>query len=158
MSWYDGQIEAKKKEIEELQSRQNRDTGQMARVVVGKCFFSDYKCDCCHFGRRRGYIRILYLSDSGHGYPLVIGERLRIEDVRVFNGSNKPIDLPGRGIYLSVGQEFRLGIDLEEYVEIPEDKYLKAKQHAISIMNRTDFPENWKEALEHGHKQEESEG
>ena len=138
MSVYDSRIAAKMKDIEEIQKERAEALSYSHLLKVGQ--YLKRKFDH-NYHNERHYTRILHVSDSGYGYPLVIAEWFTIEDMRIFHHDEKDIIVPNQHVYMTVSQWYQTGSDLKYYEPITEEEYQRAKVEALSLLATPNVPQ-----------------
>jgi len=142
---YELELEAKKKELAELEQKVEKLRINGASLKVGQCFKrkqnqSDKNYQC--------YMKLLYVDKSGFGYTLVIDERCICQPLRLFQGPSfdTTIKLPEQDAFVAVGQAYNFESDLDFYEEITEGEYNQAKQRILALITNPKVPKNWVEA------------
>lgn len=143
---YDAQIAAKTKEIEEIQKERAKALSYAHLLRVGQ----HLKRKAIDYNSRneRHYTKILHVSDSGYGYPLVIAEWFTIKGMRIFRNHEKDIIVPDQDVYMTVSQWYSAYSSLEYYEPITEEEYQKARAEVIQLLTTPNIPATRDIALE----------
>lgn len=142
---YELELEAKRKELQDLEVKVSKLKINAASLRVGQCFKTK-EADVYEYDKYRRYHKLLYVDDSGHGYKLVIGEHFSLQKLRFFKNGEKDINIPDQYAYFSVCQQHNFESDLNILVEITEEEYNQARVQALKLLSNPQVPKNWAEA------------
>ena len=135
MSLYESRIKQKEKEIQEILRQKQDEESQMQRVAPGACFVRRYD-------GWTSYKKVLYVSDSGYGYPLVIIEGFSFEDLRLFRAGHPDVHVKDKKVNIYTGhQEWNIS-HFSDYELVTRQEYEKEKQRVWQLV-QAEIPPDW---------------
>lgn len=126
------------KEVEEIQKERVKALSYAHLLRVGQ--YLKRKPLTYNSLNERHYSKILHVSDSGHGYSLVIAESFNIKDMKIFHDGAKDIIVPDQDVFMTVSQWYHADSSLEYYEPITEEEYQKARAEVLQHLTTTNVP------------------